>query len=152
MQTLTNPVAIQREPLTGTIKAELFDLARANHAASGYPGPFAPQFRIFAELEKAGALCLIVARVDGVPVGYCVHAATINHVTGELHANCLAIYLEPEHLILARSLVREAERLAREAGCVAVTFAVPHLTRTGAFFEAIGYECAEVVMCKRLGD
>lgn len=144
--------AIQREPLTSTIKAELYGLARANHEATGHPGPFSPRWDTFAELEARGALCLLVARVDGVPVGYCVHVAMANHVTGERGSSCLAIYLQPAHCALARGLVREAERLAVEAGCVTISFGVPHLARTGAFFEAIGYECAEVVMQKRFGD
>lgn len=150
---LTNPATIQREPLTSTIKAELYDLARANHAAAGHPGSFSPQWDTFAELEARGALCLLVARQDGVPVGYCVHAATHNHATGELQAMCLAIYLDPAHRALARSLVRQSERMAREAGCGAITFAVPHLSNAGAFFETVmGYECAELVMRKRLGE
>lgn len=141
---------VQREPLTSTVKAELYDLARANHAATGHPGPFAPQWETFAELDASGALCLLVARVDGVPVGYCVHAATIGHVTGEMCALCLAVYLDPAHRVLARPMVRAAETLAREAGCTSVTFAVPHMSRAGSFFEAIGYECAELVMRKGL--
>ena len=141
---------IQRESLASLHNSTFFDLARANHKATGHPGPFAPQWDTFAQLEGDGALCLLVARHDGRPVGYCVHAAMTNHVTGELVAYCLAIYLDPAHRTLARALVREAERMAKLAGCVTITFSVPHMARTGAFFEAVGYDCAEIVMRKTL--
>lgn len=126
-------------------------MGKANHEATEHPGEYVPQWSILEQLEQSGALCVLVAVADGVAVGYCIHAAMRSHVTGELHATCLAIYLEPAYRGMAKALVREAERHAKEAGCAAILFSVPHLSTAGAFFETVcGYECRELVMEKRI--
>lgn len=152
MTSATAPaVLISREPLAPDLVQELQPLILANHAATGCPEPADPQWPVFYQIAGEGALCLLVVRIDGRAVGYCAHAAIRNHGTGSLHAVCLAIYLDPAHRDLAKGLVREAERCAREAGCGAISFAVPHLSNAGAFFETVmGYECLELVMGKRL--
>lgn len=149
MTTATLP-HIDRETLTPQLAKQLRPLIEANHAATGRAEPVSPEWPAIYEAECHGALCLLVARVDGLAVGYCAHAAIRNHGTGLLNAVCLAIYLDPSHRSLARSLVARAEEYAKAAGCAAISFHVPHMSRAGAFFEAIGYDCAELVMMRGL--
>lgn len=152
MTTATLPT-IARELITPDLVQELRPLIARNHEATERPGPLAPSWPMFYQLEADGALCLLVARIDGFAVGYCAHAAICNHGTGELHAVCLAIYLEPAHRDLAKALVREAEAAAKAAGCASIQFNVPHLSKAGAFFETVmGYQCMELVMGKRLAE
>lgn len=149
MTTATLP-AIAREVLTPDLARELRPLIAANHAATGKAGRPDPAWPAIYQVAGNGDLCLLVARVDGRPVGYCAHAAVINHGTSQLNAVCLAIYLDPAHRMLTRALVRQAEEAAKDAGCHAITFSVPHMSRSGSFFEAIGYDCLELVMARQL--
>ena len=146
-------MTISRELLTPVLAYELLPLIAANQAATGRDESARLQWSVFYELEAGGALCLLIARVDGVAVGYCAHAAIVSHSTGNLAAVCLGIYLDPAHRAMAKALVREAEAHASAAGCQTIEFAVPHLSNAGAFFETVmGYGCRELVMAKGLPE
>lgn len=137
--------AITRQTLTQALLLELDPLIRANHAAAETGAPLAPDWW---QLARMG-LWLWVVRVDGRAVGYCAHVVSRHPFAGEQWATCAAVYLDPAHRGLVRQMVRQIERDL--AGQVAViTYSVPHLSRAGAFFEAMGYPCAELVMQKRL--
>ena len=146
----SSPVIIGREYFSPSLLTELRPLIFANHKASESQAPLDPQWDGFLALQDAGALCLIVARVNYVPVGYVAHAALINQSSGEIEAKCLAVYVEPQHRTLALRLVSASEEAAMAAGAKTIVYSVPHLSRAGAFFEAVGYRCAELVMEKRL--
>jgi GNAT superfamily N-acetyltransferase len=136
-----------REPLTPTLLAYLRPLIEANHAAAQVDGPLCPDYRLLETMNPD----VWVARDDGRPVGYVAHIISPHPHTQEVHATCLAVYLEPAHRMLARRLIRQVEEDL--AGRVAViAYSVPHLSAAGAFFEAIGYECRELVMARRLAS
>ncbi len=143
-------MTITREPLTPSVTAELRPLILANHDATGRDEPFAPEWPLLYDMAGKGSLCLLVARSNGSPVGYCAHAYVNNHGTGQPHAVCVAIYLLPRHRGKAQALVRMAEAEARTAGCTEITFHLPHESRAAPFLEHLGYGRREVVMGRRL--
>lgn len=138
--------SITREPLTLALWAELQPLIHANHAATGSEAPLA----VDSWTVQGMAPFLWLVRVDERPVGYCAHAVQAHPLYGEKWATCIALYVDPAHRMLVRSLIArvEADLAGERVACI--SYGVPHLSRAGAFFEAIGYPCMELVMGKRL--
>ncbi len=93
---------------------------------------------------------LWVVRAGGQAVGYCAHLIQPHPLFGERQALCVAIYLQPAHRGVARRLVAEIETALRAEGVAVIAYSVPHQGRAGAFFEAIGYPCEEMVMARRI--
>ncbi len=137
------------ETLTSGLLEKLRPLIAENHAETGSDQRLAPLDDAFLGLQSAGLLRMCVARVDGDIAGYCAVALAPCHISGELAASSVAIYVSPAQRALAAPLVRFAEADARAGGACSLCFHVPHLSRAGAFFERIGYDCTELVLTKR---
>ena len=137
------------EPLTPDLVRELRPLIVANHKESGAVEHLDPNWSMLEKLNKGDAMCLQVARVDGFAVGYLAQAMNHSHVSRDLVATVLAVYLDPGHRWMARRLLAAAEQVARDAGASAFTFAVPG-GRIADWLKVCGYERAEVVMRKKL--
>lgn len=137
---------IRREPLTSQLAAELAPLMAENHAAADTGAPLAPDLWLLQAMQPL----LWIVRVDGRAVGYCAHFVQPHPFFGERWASCAAIYLRPEHRGMTRRLVAQIEAELQRDGVRLVSYSVPHLSRAGSFFEAIGYDCRELVMAKRI--
>lgn len=141
------PTCICPEVLTVELIDRLRPLMEANHAAAGIDAPLNPDLWLIQGMQPR----VWVAWHEGQPVGYCAHIVSPHPLTQEMHATCLAIYLEPAHRAKARALVKRVEHDL--AGTVAViAYNVPHWSKAGAFFEhkSMGYHPTEIVMSKRM--
>lgn len=143
-------VTIQRERLTPDLVKELRPLAIANHAAVRRVGSLDPDWMELHRLDRGDAMAVVVLRVDGLAVGYVAHVATRQHLTGEVWATCLALFVDECFSDLAWRLVRAAEGLARKAGAVVVAYNAPQGGDAARFLQALRYQPAEVVLTKRL--
>lgn len=138
---------IHREPLTPDLCRLLRPLMEANHAAAGVDAPLDPDLWLIQGMQPR----VWVVWHEGRPVGYCAHIISRHPLTQEMHATCLAIYIDPAHRPRAFQLIRRAE--ADLAGHVSlIAYNLPHMTEAGVFFERMGYDCRELVMAKRIGD
>lgn len=137
---------IAREPLNDRLIAELGALIEANHHAASPLTTLQPDWGTIIKMRPL----LWVVRCDGVAVGYCAHLVQTHVFFGEKHAVCAAIYLSPEHRARVRGMIGQIERELTAEGVSSISYSVPHLSRAGAFFEAIGYECAELIMVKKI--
>jgi GNAT superfamily N-acetyltransferase len=137
------------ETLTPDLVRELRPLIVANHKESGAVEDLNPDWSMLEKLSKGFAMCLQVARVDGFAVGYLAQAMNHSHVSRDLVATVLAVYLDPGHRWMARRLLAAAEQAARDAGASAFTFAVPG-GRIADWLTVCGYEQVEVVLRKKL--
>lgn len=124
----------------------LAPLITENHAAAGIDAPI----RVDRERLEACDPWLWVLWHEGRAVGYCAHIVAPHLFTGEITATCAAIYVRPDHRGKVRGMLDHIEADLREAGVVVINYSVPHLSKAGAFFEHIGYRCAELVMRKRI--
>lgn len=137
----------------GTIRAALkkswpglTQLMIENHAAANINGPMCINRE---QLEACNPLLWILWD-HGQAVGYCAHIVAPHVFTGELTANCAAIYVRPAYRANVQFMLDKIEQELKEQGVTLINYSVPHMSRAGSFFEAIGYECRELVMYKRL--
>lgn len=141
---------ISREPLTPALVAELRSMMLANRdAVPGY-APLDPNWSELSRLDRGDAMAVVVARVDGLAVGYVAHIASRQHLTGEVWAMCAALFVDPCFGEMAWRMVRHSEDLARLAGAVVVAYNVPPDSPAARFLEAMRYTTAEVVLQRRL--
>ena len=124
----------------------LWDLIRENHEAAGIDANLMVDRRA---LERCNPRVWILWH-DGQAVGYCAHIVATHLFTGEITATCAAIYVRPAFRDKVRKMLDHIEADLRAGGVVVINYSVPHMSRAGSFFEAIGYECRELVMCKRI--
>jgi GNAT superfamily N-acetyltransferase len=121
-------------------------LISENHDAAGID---APLHLNRAALERCNPSVWILWH-EGAAVGYCAHIVGPHLFTGEQTATCAAIYVRPAHRDKVRKMLDDIEADLRAGGVVVINYSVPHLSKAGAFFEHVGYECAELVMRKRI--
>ena len=121
-------------------------LITENHAAAGIDAPLALNREALFHVNPS----VWVLWHDGQAVGYCAHVVGPHLYTGEMTATCAAIYVRPAHRGKVRGMLDHIEQDLRAAGVVVINYSVPHLSKAGAFFEYIGFECAELVMRKRI--
>jgi hypothetical protein len=138
--------SITREPLTSTLASELRPLMAENHQAAGIEAPLSPDLWAIQAMQPR----LWVVRDEGRAVGYCAHVIQPHPFFGELWASCAAIFVRDTHRRMVRPMVQQIERELRGDGVKVIGYSVPHLSRAGAFFEAMGYGCAQLVMERRL--
>lgn len=139
-------IAIDRIILGSMAWDALHPLIEENHKAAGIDGPLCYNRDA---LEKCNPVVWVLF-LDDKPVGYCAHIVGPHLFTGEQTATCAAIYVRPAHRDKVRKMLDHIEEDLRAGGVVVINYSVPHLSKAGAFFERIGYECAELVMRKRL--
>lgn len=140
---------IHREPVTPEFFRLLHPLMEANHAAAGVDAPLNLDLWLIQGMQPR----VWVVWHEGRPVGYCAHIVAPHLFTGELTATCAAIYVRPNHRAKVRKMLDHIEADLRAADVAVINYSVPHLSKAGAFLEKfMGYRCAELVMCKRLGD
>lgn len=126
-------------------------LASAHHEEATPDQPLAIDWPMLQGMADAGSLHVVVATHDDQVVGYCLLAVAPHPFYGETWATQLGLYVTPEHRgALSLRLIRHVERAMADAGAVVLSHAVPHLSRAGALFEALGYGCRELVMVKRI--
>lgn len=136
----------KRETLDDAMIIELDSLITANHAAVVPDTLLAPNWVIIEAMSPQ----LWVTRINGYAVGYCAHLVCQHVFTGDLQANCAAIYVMPHARHLTRLMIAQIERELTQQGVRTISYSVPHRSRAGSFFEAVGYECTELVMTKRV--
>lgn len=136
---------IHQEPLTPDLCRLLRPLMEANHAAAGVDAPLDPDLWLIQGMQPR----VWVVWHEGRPVGYCAHIISPHPLTKEMHATCLAIYVDPAHIWKASWLLHRIER-DLGADVAVLAYNVPHLSRAGSFFESKGYDCRELVMAKRI--
>lgn len=135
-----------RETLSEEIIEDLCLLIEANHHAASPLTVLRPDWWTLVKMRPL----FWVVLCDGVTVGYCAHLVQTHVFFGEKQAVCAAVYLRPEHRARARGMIRQIERELTDEGVSSISYSVPHWSRAGAFFEAIGYECAELIMVKKI--
>ena len=144
--TVTPIRGVREQVLDGVAWDILWDLIRENHEAAGIDANLMVDRQ---SLERCNPSLWILWH-EGQAVGYCAHIVAPHLFTGEMTATCAAIYVRPDHRAKVRGMLDHIEADLRKAGAVVINYSVPHMSRAGSFFEAIGYECRELVMAKRL--
>ena len=138
---------IVRSTLTLQTIDALRDLVKLNHDAAIPDQPLEPDWDALARIRP----WLWVAQEGAKAVGYCAHILTASHLfTGEKFSTCAAIYMLPAFRAYVPRMIAQIERELRQEGVQVINYSVPHMSRAGAFFEVIGYECTELVMTKRV--
>lgn len=140
------PHGTTRARLSESTWSGLWDLIRENHEAAGVDANLMVDRQ---SLERCNPSLWILWH-EGSAVGYCAHIIAPHLFTGEMTATCAAIYVRPAHRAKVRKMLDTIEADLRAGGVVVINYSVPHMSRAGSFFEAIGYECRELVMCKRI--
>ena len=140
-------ITITIETLTSELIKELAPLIEANHRDAAKHERLCPDWDALIMLP----LVMWVMRDGGIPVGYCAHFIH-QHVyfTGSKKANAMAIYVRHSHRGSVARFIDHIEQWLRADGVTTINYSVPHHSRAGSFFEAIGYECTELVMTKTI--
>lgn len=94
--------------------------------------PFNINWGTIEALLKANILSLVVARVDGIAVGYFANLITEDFMTSQVEAKELAIYIIPEyrHSRLFLKLMKATEEVLKNKGIKTqyITFKAGHNT------------------------
>jgi len=114
--------AFRADPASG----ELLRLYGEECALAGLPAP-CPDYDTYAVMEQSGALRLIGARYAGALIGFCCLLAYRNpHYSQQLAVTESLFVAAPyRNTGAGLALLREAERLAREAGALALFVSAP---------------------------
>jgi hypothetical protein len=140
-------ITIKLEPLAHEVITELSALIEANHRDAAAHQKLGPDWWTLVKMP----LKLWVMRDDGAPVGYCAHWVQPHlFFSGEMQATAMAIYVLDASRGHVAQFLRYVEQGLLEYGVKTINYSVPHLSRAGAFFEAIGYNCTELIMTKRV--
>ncbi len=146
IQYITHPNGPRIHPLDSHTWDILWDLIRENHEAAHIDANLMVDRQ---SLERCNPSVWVLWH-EGRAVGYCAHIIGPHLFTGEQTATCAAIYVRPAHRDKVRKMLDHIEEDLRSDGVTVINYSVPHLSKAGAFFERIGYECAELVMRKRI--
>lgn len=115
-----------------------------------------PLLDVYEKIEEQGNYLFLVARDDGVPVGYIsymIHPALQFH--NQVIAGMELIYVLPTYRSkgVATSLLKAAEEvLQRDKGVTIASLVMKSGTPIRGFAEAMGYKEMEVMFTKRLGE
>lgn len=140
-------ITIAIEPLTHGLIHEMRPLIDANHRDAAGHERLLPDWMGLVALP----LVLWVMRDEGQPVGYCAHLVQPHmYFTGSKKANAMAIYILDSHRGSVPKFISHIEQWLLADGVASINYMVPHHSRAACFFEAIGYECTELVMTKQL--
>ena len=94
--------------------------------------PFNINWSTIEALVQANILSLVVARVDGIAVGYFANLITEDFMTSQVEAKELAIYIDPAHrkTRLFHKMMKVTEEVLRERGIKTqyITFKAGHNT------------------------
>lgn len=94
--------------------------------------PFNVNWSTIEALVQAGILSLVVARVDGVAVGYFANLITEDFMTSQVEAKELALYIDPKyrHGRLFPKLMKATEEVLKDKGIRTqyITFKAGHNT------------------------
>ena len=154
------PFVLVREERWSDVVDEAMALAAAHHAEAthGAEGAFAINREVTAQLEAAGLLRVLIARVDGRVAGYCCWTREVNVESDQPPTMTHGpFYVAPEcaHLRIGRRLLEASrEQFAREG------FAVLRLhhtvygrgARTGILYERLGAVEHQRDYIWRIGD
>jgi GNAT superfamily N-acetyltransferase len=143
------------ETLRGTIEeaAPLLERNWAESADDRDQTPLLPDWDRYAALERAGALHVTTARVDGALVGFAAFVLGNSlHSRGLRLATCDTVWLAPEHRKgrAGMRLIRAAEVALAELGVGKAVMSVKP-NGVGALLRRLGYSPVEQVFVRRLG-
>jgi GNAT superfamily N-acetyltransferase len=107
----------------------------ANYAEECCVPDAAPQRWMYIAMEESGVLTCFGAFVEGLLVGFVSVITSVMPHHGKLVATVESLYADPEHRDsgTGNGLMAEAERHARESGCVCLTYTA----RVGSRLETI---------------
>lgn len=136
------------DPATPALLAEY----AAECALAGLPEPV-PHRAIYDALEQAGAVTLIAIRSDGALIGFLVLLVSMNphysQVLGAVESYFVAAARRKTGAGLA--LLREAERVAKDRGAVALLISAPARGQLADVLHASrNYDHTNAVFCKVL--
>lgn len=124
-----------REDNTIEAAKEVIPLAAVHYAEVEEKAPTVPfniNWMTIEALIQAGILSLVVARVDGVAVGYFANLITEDFMTSQIEAKELALYIDPKyrHGKLFIKLMKVTEDVLRSRGIKTqyITFKAGHNT------------------------
>lgn len=123
--------------------------------------PLSPNWEMFGRLEKADLLVSVVARREGVPVGYAVYIIYPHmHHSDQLVADADLFFIDPRFRSgwIGVRLFQVAERLLREKGVDEIWNHVRLHVKpgrggrdVGGLFRFLGYRPIETIYRKRIG-
>ena len=120
---------------------------------AGYPdSKLQPRYDFYYDLEDAGALLIIVARMDGILVGYAIVILTAHpHRSADLVGSIDTVYVLPEFRFAgsAARLLHFAETTLRDQGVYSLTM-VARTKLVERWAGIIGYRQVETVWERRL--
>lgn len=111
---------------------------------------------LIKNMDASGAFKMIVARKDGVPVGYAV-LLLFSHFTHKLDliASVELLYVDPEHRngkMIGLQMIKKAESIGKNnsAGIINIT-AMGKYSRAPLLFQRMGYELNSTIYTKNIG-
>lgn len=114
--------------------------------------PLDIDWEAYAEVEKAGAIRIFTARIDGNLIGYTVFFVhTSLHYKTSKQAVQDGLFIDPEHRGFGMKFLRWCDTQLRNEGVQFVHHSVSVLKDFGQMLERLGYEKSETVYRRRLG-
>ena len=110
-------------------------------------------FDLYAQMDNAGSLHVVTARLDGHVIGYHISFVKTNpHYMSTLHAHVDLYYLKPEHRKskIGVQMFKFAEQTLKEKGVVKLVTPTKLHLHHGALFRGLGYNEVETVFTKIL--
>jgi GNAT superfamily N-acetyltransferase len=116
-----------------------------------------PNWDTYLTLQQNGSLLVVTCRETNtnILVGYCFSLMFLHlHYQDTLCAENDLIFISPEHRkgLLGVKLIRESEKLLKEAGCKAVQMRVKFVKDFGKIVERLGYYPSETLYHKYIGE
>lgn len=148
-------LAVSREPvLTILDSPNVGDLlgGYAAESANSSLGAYNPNRHAYLAMEQAGILYALCAWEDGKLIGFLVMLATVVPHYSRLAATSESFYVLPEKRSTGagRELMKEAEKLAGELGCVGLFISAPVDSRLDLVLPRAGYKPTNNVYFKCL--
>lgn len=114
----------------------------------------AVDWSVYDTLYKQGRLACVVAKDDGVYIGYIIVLLNNHHHCSKETVGVVdAIYLSPEYRGqgVADDIIATAEEILIDSGAVMMTIGLRNREMADATVGKLGYEPSEVIYSKRLG-
>lgn len=146
---------IRPEALTDHLIDELTPILEAHRQElQSYPDMILnPAWEIYKLMQDLGKTMFLVARDDGVIVGYCMYIISANmHYRDFVYAIEDVFYVVKDHRgsKIAIKLIRTSEDLLSQRGVDVITHHAKFTNNFKPFLEKLGYTANETMMMKRL--